>query len=91
MEAAGISADQALKPRTSEVVAEFISKYGLIAILIAHIYIGSLGMEGAYDAMGSGEVDLAWARNHHRLWVEEEQARTASGPQTGGQHPAPAE
>ena len=63
----------------------------LIAILIAHIYIGSLGMEGAYDAMGSGEVDLAWARNHHRLWVEEEQARTASGPQTGGHRPAPAE
>jgi formate dehydrogenase subunit gamma len=55
----------------------------LIAIMIAHIYIGSLGMEGAYDAMGSGEVDLAWARVHHRLWVEEEQARTASGPQRG--------
>ena len=35
MEAAGISADQALKPRTSEVIAEFISKYGLIALLIA--------------------------------------------------------
>jgi formate dehydrogenase subunit gamma len=62
----------------------------LIAIMIAHIYIGSLGMEGAYDAMGSGEVDLAWARVHHRLWVEQEQARTASGPQTGAR-PAPAE
>ena len=35
MEAAGISADSALKPKTSEVIAEFISKYGLIAILIA--------------------------------------------------------
>ena len=35
MEAAGIPADQELKPRTSEVIAEFISKYGLIAILIA--------------------------------------------------------
>jgi branched-chain amino acid transport system permease protein len=35
LEAAGISADAALKPRTSEVIAEFISKYGLIAILIA--------------------------------------------------------
>src|SRR5919205_456854 len=35
VEAAGISADQALKPRTSEVIAEFISKYGLIALLIA--------------------------------------------------------
>ncbi len=62
----------------------------LIAIMIAHIYIGSLGMEGAYDAMGSGEVDLAWARTHHRLWVDEEMAKTASGPQTGAR-PAPAE
>jgi len=62
----------------------------LIAIMIAHIYIGSLGMEGAYDAMGSGEVDLAWARAHHSVWVEEEQARNAKGPQLGGR-PVPAE
>ena len=62
----------------------------LIAIMIAHIYIGSLGMEGAYDAMGSGEVDLAWARAHHSVWVEEEQARNASGPQLKGRA-APAE
>ncbi len=40
--------------------------------------------------MGSGEVDLAWARTHLRLWVEEEMAKTASGPQTGAR-PAPAE
>src|SRR3954447_9150147 len=32
----------------------------LTAIIIGHIYIGTLGMEGAYDAMGTGEVDLAW-------------------------------
>ncbi len=63
----------------------------LIAIMIAHIYIGSLGMEGAYDAMGSGEVDLDWARHHHSLWVEEQRAKTASGPQLGGSRPQPAE
>jgi formate dehydrogenase subunit gamma len=56
----------------------------LIAIMIAHIYIGSLGMEGAYDAMGSGEVDLAWARAHHSAWVEEQQAKTAAGRQLPG-------
>lgn len=43
----------------------------MIAIILAHIYIGSLGMEGAFAAMGSGEVDLNWARAHHDLWVEE--------------------
>ena len=56
----------------------------LIAIMIAHIYIGSLGMEGAYRAMSTGEVDLAWAKTHHSVWVEEEQARNAGGPQLGG-------
>ncbi|HEY7386304.1 MAG TPA: formate dehydrogenase subunit gamma [Beijerinckiaceae bacterium] len=56
----------------------------LTAIMIAHIYIGSLGMEGAYDAMGSGEVDLAWAKAHHSVWVEEQQAKTAAGRQLPG-------
>ena len=46
----------------------------LSAIVIAHIYIGSVGMEGAFDAMGSGEVDENWAKEHHSLWVEEVQA-----------------
>jgi formate dehydrogenase subunit gamma len=32
-------------------------------------------MEGAFDAMGTGEVDLNWAKEHHSLWVEEEQAK----------------
>ena len=43
----------------------------LIAIILAHIYIGSLGMEGAFDAMGSGYVDENWAREHHNVWVAE--------------------
>jgi formate dehydrogenase subunit gamma len=54
---------------------------GFIAVIIAHIYIGTLGMSGAYDAMGTGEVDLAWAKAHHDLWVEQEQAKNARGPQ----------
>jgi formate dehydrogenase subunit gamma len=47
----------------------------LIAAIMAHIYIGTIGMEGAFDAMGSGEVDLNWAKEHHSLWVEEAQAK----------------
>ena len=42
-----------------------------IAAIFAHIYIGTLGMEGAFEAMGSGEVDVNWAKEHHKLWVEE--------------------
>jgi formate dehydrogenase subunit gamma len=61
-----------------------------IAVMLAHIYIGSVGMEGAFDAMGTGEVDLNWAKEHHSLWVEEEQAkgRAPSGSDT---HAMPAE
>jgi len=44
---------------------------GMSALVVAHIYIGSVGMEGAFDAMGSGEVDENWAKEHHSLWVEE--------------------
>ncbi len=44
----------------------------LIGAMLAHAYIGSIGMEGAFDAMGSGEVDLNWAREHHGLWVADE-------------------
>ncbi|MGL4240972.1 MAG: formate dehydrogenase subunit gamma [Beijerinckiaceae bacterium] len=55
----------------------------LIAAMLAHIYIGSVGMEGAFDAMGSGEVDLNWAKEHHSLWVAEETAKKG-GAATGG-------
>jgi formate dehydrogenase subunit gamma len=54
----------------------------MIAAILAHIYIGSIGMDGAFDAMGSGQVDLNWAKQHHALWVQEEMAkgRTAAPP-----------
>ncbi|MEM8651434.1 MAG: formate dehydrogenase subunit gamma [Pseudomonadota bacterium] len=43
----------------------------MIVVIIAQIYIGSVGMEGAIDAMTTGEVDENWAMEHHSLWVEE--------------------
>jgi formate dehydrogenase subunit gamma len=46
-----------------------------VAVMLAHIYIGTLGMEGAFEAMGEGVVDLNWAKEHHSLWVEQEQGR----------------
>jgi formate dehydrogenase subunit gamma len=61
-----------------------------IAAMLAHIYIGSVGMEGAFDAMGTGEVDLNWAKEHHSLWVAEEQAK-GHVPDTGSSRPMPAE
>ena len=52
----------------------------LIAVILAHIYIGTLGMEGAAEAMTTGEVDLNWAKEHHSLWVEEEEAKAKALP-----------
>ena len=61
-----------------------------IAVMLAHIYIGTIGMEGAFDAMGTGEVDLNWAKEHHSLWVEEEQAK-GQVPSSGTPRAMPAE
>ncbi len=51
-----------------------------IAAMLGHIYIGTIGMEGAFEAMGKGTVDLNWAKEHHNLWLEEEGARTQPDP-----------
>ena len=57
-----------------------------VALILAHIYIGTLGMEGAFEAMGSGEVDLNWAKEHHDQWLarqlasEERRARPSATP-----------
>ena len=51
----------------------------LTVLIIAHIYIGTVGMEGAFSAMGSGEVDENWALEHHNLWVQDLQRKGALG------------
>jgi formate dehydrogenase subunit gamma len=43
-----------------------------VALIIGHIYIGTLGMEGAFESMSEGTVDYNWAKEHHPLWVNEE-------------------
>jgi len=81
--------ETALSPQEEMQYAQLwhaIVSFVLMAIVLAHIYIGSVGMEGAYDAMGSGEVDLNWAREHHSLWVEEVEAKEGKPPSTA--HPA---
>jgi formate dehydrogenase subunit gamma len=43
----------------------------MMAFALGHIYLGTIGMEGAYKAMREGYVDDAWAREHHDIWYEE--------------------
>ena len=60
----------------------------LIALIIAHIYIGTIGMEGAVEAMWTGTVDENWAREHHSLWVEDLAKQDAEAPEGSGTAPA---
>jgi formate dehydrogenase subunit gamma len=57
-----------------------------VALILAHIYIGTIGMEGAFEAMGEGTVDRNWAQEHHSLWLEEQSA--SAGANESGGHPA---
>ena len=52
-------------------VAHAVIAILFIALILGHIYIGTLGMEGAFEAMGTGEVDINWAREHHDRWLAE--------------------
>jgi formate dehydrogenase subunit gamma len=70
--------------------------HGIVAVLfvaamLGHIYIGTIGMEGAFEAMGTGEVDVNWAKEHHSLWLEEERARTGPNQAQPQPHATPAE
>ena len=62
-----------------------------VAVILAHIYIGTIGMEGAFEAMGEGTVDLNWAKEHHSLWLGEQMARTGANETHGQPAATPAE
>jgi formate dehydrogenase subunit gamma len=68
-------------------VAHAVVAVLFIAMILAHIYIGTLGMEGAFEAMGTGEVDLNWAKEHHDVWLAE-QLEKGNGPRQPAAAPA---
>ena len=62
-----------------------------VAVMLAHIYIGTIGMEGAFEAMGTGTVDVNWAKEHHSLWLDEQNAHTGTDDPRHRQAGVPAE
>ncbi|MBI2294013.1 MAG: formate dehydrogenase subunit gamma [Betaproteobacteria bacterium] len=58
-------------------VVHAISAVLFIALAVSHIYIGTLGANGAYEAMRTGYVDETWAKEHHQTWYEEVKAGKA--------------
>ena len=61
----------------------------MMSLFLLHIYLGTIGMRGAYRAMRDGYVDEAWAHEHHALWAEDIRAgkipakRSSSPPPAG--------
>jgi formate dehydrogenase subunit gamma len=43
----------------------------MLCVLIGHIYMGTIGMRGAFRAMKTGYVNEGWAREHHELWHDD--------------------
>ena len=52
-------------------VVHMVAAYLSIALACVHIYLGTIGMEGAYRAMRDGYVDASWAEHHHMIWYKE--------------------
>jgi formate dehydrogenase subunit gamma len=68
----------------------------MMALFLGHIYLGTIGMKGAYKAMKTGYVDETWAKEHHELWYDDIKAgkipaqRTANTPEGAPGQPAKA-
>jgi len=59
-----------------------------VATMLAHIYIGTIGMEGAFEAMWNGTVDFNWAKQHHSVWFEKESVKAQAEAPQGSVAPA---
>ena len=56
--------------QTAQIVHAIVAVL-FVAAMLGHIYIGTIGMEGAFEAMGTGTVDVNWAKEHHALWLKD--------------------
>jgi len=48
-----------------------VSNILMVVMFMAHIYLGTVGTEGAYEGMKTGYVDETWAKEHHALWLDD--------------------
>jgi len=61
----------------------------MMAMFMGHIYMGTVGMAGAYDAMKTGYVDETWAKEHHELWYDDIKAGKIPAQRSAEAAPAP--
>ena len=61
----------------------------MMAMFLGHIYMGTIGMRGAYSAMRDGYVDETWAKEHHELWYNDIKAGKIPAQRSTPNTPAP--
>ena len=65
-------------------ITHAIAAIGVVAMSLGHMYLGTIGVEGAYRAMRNGYVDESWAGEHHGLWYEDvKSGKVKAGKATG--------
>jgi formate dehydrogenase subunit gamma len=72
-------------------VVHSVSSLICIMFIVLHIYLATIGSEGALEGMVHGEVDEQYAKQHHPLWYDElmkGESRELTG--GGAATPAPA-
>jgi formate dehydrogenase subunit gamma len=55
----------------------------MVALILGHTYMGTVGMRGAYKAMKTGYVSEGWAQEHHALWAEDIRAGKIAAQRSG--------
>jgi formate dehydrogenase subunit gamma len=67
-----------------------VATFLMMAMFLGHIYMGTIGMRGAYSAMREGYVDETWAKEHHELWYDDIKAGKIPAQRTPPTAAAPA-
>ena len=52
-------------------IAHAVAALVVVAASLGHMYLGTVGVEGALEGMTTGRVDEAWGLEHHDLWAKE--------------------
>jgi formate dehydrogenase subunit gamma len=76
--------DQARSAMIVANILHAIAAVLVVAMSLGHMYLGTIGVEGAYRAMRNGYVDESWAKEHHGLWYEDvKSGKVKAGTATG--------
>jgi formate dehydrogenase subunit gamma len=70
-------------------VVHMVAAGAVMAISLGHIYLGTIGLDGAYQAMRNGYVDEAWAKEHHEYWYNDVKSGKVKAGTAMGQPAAP--